>query len=203
MLMRFFRVCGKRLSSDHVIDGEKHDILFFKLCLAIPVHCRHIAMNARLAVSREKMNAMSIAMGIFWAFCWMPKEGQAFSAAPTKWQRAIHQTPTSSSTSICQLTNDSWGNEKEYSNERDDDGWGSSSGGSDANDKQSQLRELQQLQAKSQTTTSSQPQSIAGEEQDRDLFIPIFALVSLAGLFGTYGYEMVRLYLRGELYLPF
>ena len=37
---------------------------------------------------------------------------------------------------------------------------------------------------------------------ERDMFIPIFSLVSLAGLFGAYGYEMVRLYLRGELYLP-
>lgn len=38
--------------------------------------------------------------------------------------------------------------------------------------------------------------------EERDLFIPIFALVSLAGLFGSYGYEMLRLYSRGELYLP-
>lgn len=41
------------------------------------------------------------------------------------------------------------------------------------------------------------------EETDRDQFIPIFALISLAGLVGTYAYEMVRLYLAGELYLPF
>ena len=40
------------------------------------------------------------------------------------------------------------------------------------------------------------------EEKDRDLFIPIFALISLAGLFGTYAYEMIRLYTRGELFLP-
>lgn len=38
---------------------------------------------------------------------------------------------------------------------------------------------------------------------ERDLFIPIFAVVSLLGLFGAYGYEMLRLYFRGELYLPF
>ena len=36
-----------------------------------------------------------------------------------------------------------------------------------------------------------------------DLFIPIFALVSIAGFAGLYGYEMIRLYLRGEFYLPF
>jgi len=41
-----------------------------------------------------------------------------------------------------------------------------------------------------------------GNKQERDLFIPIFSIVSLAGLFGAYGYEMLRLYLRGELYLP-
>ena len=42
----------------------------------------------------------------------------------------------------------------------------------------------------------------SNEEGDRDLFIPIFAIVSLIGLFGAYGYEMLRLYSRGELYLP-
>ena len=40
------------------------------------------------------------------------------------------------------------------------------------------------------------------EAEERDLFIPIFALVSLAGLFCAYGFEMLRLYSRGELYLP-
>ena len=40
-------------------------------------------------------------------------------------------------------------------------------------------------------------------ERDDDLFIPIFALVSIGGLLGAYGYEMIRLYSRGELYLPF
>lgn len=40
------------------------------------------------------------------------------------------------------------------------------------------------------------------QTEERDLFIPIFALVSLAGLVGTYAYEMIRLYSRGELYLP-
>jgi hypothetical protein len=38
---------------------------------------------------------------------------------------------------------------------------------------------------------------------DDDLFIPIFTLVAICGLLGAYGYEMIRLYLRGELYLPF
>ena len=36
-----------------------------------------------------------------------------------------------------------------------------------------------------------------------DLFIPIFALISITGFVGLYAYEMIRLYLRGELYLPF
>lgn len=40
------------------------------------------------------------------------------------------------------------------------------------------------------------------DERQDDMFIPIFALVSLAGLFGTYAYEMIRLWSRGELYLP-
>lgn len=40
------------------------------------------------------------------------------------------------------------------------------------------------------------------EEVERDYVIPIFAIVSLAGLFGTYAYEIIRLWSRGELYLP-
>lgn len=38
---------------------------------------------------------------------------------------------------------------------------------------------------------------------ERDWFIPIFTLVAIAGFLGAYGYETMRLYARGELYLPF
>lgn len=84
----------------------------------------------------------------------------------------------------------------------DDDGWGVPSSNSD------QERELAALQA--ERAERSAPVSSASsnevhqnnEPPERDLFIPIFALVSLAGLFGSYGYEMLRLYSRGELYLP-
>ena len=37
---------------------------------------------------------------------------------------------------------------------------------------------------------------------ETDLFIPIFAMVSLAGFAGLYLYETLRLYSEGELYLP-
>ena len=60
-------------------------------------------------------------------------------------------------------------------------------------------RQQQSLKSMSRDSKSAARQS---EEQERDLFIPIFALVSLAGLFGAYGYEMLRLASRGELYLP-
>jgi hypothetical protein len=39
-------------------------------------------------------------------------------------------------------------------------------------------------------------------EPEPDLFIPIFTLVSIVGFVGAYGYETLRLALRGELYLP-
>lgn len=84
--------------------------------------------------------------------------------------------------------------------EDDDDGWGSPSPSS----KVDQERELAALQAE-RSSASSQSRSVRqanDEPPERDLFIPIFALVSLAGLFGSYGYEMLRLYSRGELYLP-
>ena len=83
--------------------------------------------------------------------------------------------------------------------EDDDDGWGSPS-----SSKVDQERELAALQAE-RSSASSQSRSVRqaiDEPPERDLFIPIFALVSLAGLFGSYGYEMLRLYSRGELYLP-
>ena len=84
----------------------------------------------------------------------------------------------------------------------DDDGWGVPSSKSD------QERELAALQA--ERAERSAPASSAASNRgprdndppERDLFIPIFALVSLGGLFGSYGYEMLRLCSRGELYLP-
>jgi hypothetical protein len=47
-----------------------------------------------------------------------------------------------------------------------------------------------------------QPKSIP-DVHERDLFIPIFSIIAIGGFVGLYGYEMIRLYLRGELYLPF
>ena len=82
----------------------------------------------------------------------------------------------------------------------DDDGWGTTSV-----DRISKSQELAKLQdemtmKKQQNNKSSQVSSSNNEE--RDLFIPIFALVSIMGFTGLYGYEMLRLYSRGELYLP-
>ena len=86
----------------------------------------------------------------------------------------------------------------------DDDGWGT--GSSDA--KTQELRKLQQERLDSQGRTpvaysSSSPSSSGSNaEEERDLFIPIFAIVSILGFTGAYGYEMLRLASRGELYLP-
>ncbi len=81
-----------------------------------------------------------------------------------------------------------------------DDGWGVST------EKEKELAALRsQISSKSDSNSgmsSSSSSSTSGEEGQRDLFIPIFAVVSLLGLFGAYGYEMLRLYSRGELYLP-
>ena len=49
-----------------------------------------------------------------------------------------------------------------------------------------------------QLSSNSQQQ----QEPERDMFIPIFALVSVTGLFGAYAYETLRLASKGELYLP-
>ena len=53
-------------------------------------------------------------------------------------------------------------------------------------------------QSKPQFDTNNKNQS----SSNKDLFIPIVTLVSIIGFTGLYGYEMIRLYSRGELYLP-
>lgn len=93
----------------------------------------------------------------------------------------------------------------------DDDGWGDSvsttSSAEASNDRISKSQELANLQndiAMKQQNKSTMRSSSAGmnEEKERDLFIPIFTLVSVIGFTSLYGYEMLRLYSRGELYLP-
>lgn len=73
----------------------------------------------------------------------------------------------------------------------DDDGWNN-----DDDDESSS----QPLPTESISPISNRV--VVSEEPERDLFIPIFAIVSLLGLFGAYGYETLRLASRGELYLP-
>lgn len=80
--------------------------------------------------------------------------------------------------------------------EEDDDGWGTSA----TSDFDEKTKELRALQNSRQAAPPSRTQGTS--EGERDLFIPIFAVVSLLGLFGSYGYEMMRLASRGELYLP-
>ena len=85
-------------------------------------------------------------------------------------------------------------------NEDEDDGWGVVSNTSSAKEK-----ELESLRSQMNSKVESKRNMSSSEEEggnERDLFIPIFAVVSLLGLFGAYGYEMLRLYSRGELYLP-
>lgn len=68
-----------------------------------------------------------------------------------------------------------------YSNKDDDDGWDDD---------------------ESSVLTPIVPPKEVQPKKDPDMFIPIFSLVSILGLFGSYGYEMMRLASRGELYLP-
>ena len=57
------------------------------------------------------------------------------------------------------------------------------------------------------TTISASNFTVVGgaktTKEERDLFIPIFTLVSIVGFAGLYAYELLRLYFAGELYLPF
>ena len=97
------------------------------------------------------------------------------------------------------------------SEQTDDDGWGDSmstttaaEASSDRISKSQELANLQNDIAMKQQNRGTMRSSSAGinEEKERDLFIPIFTLVSVIGFTSLYGYEMLRLYSRGELYLP-
>ena len=86
----------------------------------------------------------------------------------------------------------------------DDDGWGSPSSTADKNNNKAVLESLKSERRLSQQQQQSQsaPSTSKQEEPQRDLFIPIFTLVSVVGFGGLYAYETLRLYMNGELYLP-
>jgi hypothetical protein len=94
----------------------------------------------------------------------------------------------------------------------DDGGWydDDENSISDVEVRSQELRSLQKARQSSRQTTQQQQQQKLdlsssnknNQEPERDLFIPIFALVSILGFAGLYGYEMLRLASRGELYLP-
>jgi hypothetical protein len=87
-------------------------------------------------------------------------------------------------------------------NDDEDDGWGNDDDNGSSSSTSSPATAQKGKQPTSNSRVSTEKRRSAPKEQERDLFIPIFSLVSLAGLFGSYGYEMLRLYSRGELYLP-
>ena len=103
------------------------------------------------------------------------------------------------------------------SNDGDDDGWGDEptetssipaeplASSLERTTKSQELARLQNDLATKQSrqvSSGSVNSSGTGSGGERDLFIPIVTLVSVIGFTGLYGYEMLRLYSRGELYLP-
>ncbi|EJK74409.1 hypothetical protein THAOC_03914 [Thalassiosira oceanica] len=92
-----------------------------------------------------------------------------------------------------------WGAENEIG---DDGGWGDEMIDEvvEQSSRNEELASLQVQMASKRQGTVDARKGQGGEE--RDLFIPIFTLVSVIGFSGLYGYEMLRLYSRGELYLP-
>jgi hypothetical protein len=87
----------------------------------------------------------------------------------------------------------------------EDDGWCDEDDvGSETAVKKALLQSLQEDRQKQQTVPliDSRPEGQQPEEQERDLFIPIFPIVLLVRLFDAYGYKILGLAARGELYLP-
>jgi hypothetical protein len=84
----------------------------------------------------------------------------------------------------------------------DDGGWYDDDENS-ISDSEFRNQELSSLQKARQSSREQQQLSSSNNQgPERDLFIPIFALVSILGFTSLYGYEMLRLASRGELYLP-
>lgn len=107
-----------------------------------------------------------------------------------------------------------WERETAHDIDHNNDGWGDdetdlveTNSTSLLRRKSERSRELTMLQedlanrregrrSKDSTTT------VKGVGEEKDLFIPTVTLVAIIGFTGLYGYEMLRLYARGELYLP-
>eukprot|EP00591_Stephanopyxis_turris_P002469 CAMPEP_0195515536 /NCGR_PEP_ID=MMETSP0794_2-20130614/6568_1 /TAXON_ID=515487 /ORGANISM="Stephanopyxis turris, Strain CCMP 815" /LENGTH=120 /DNA_ID=CAMNT_0040643969 /DNA_START=36 /DNA_END=398 /DNA_ORIENTATION=- len=94
---------------------------------------------------------------------------------------------------------DGWGNtSSDISTTTDDSSSGSSSGSSSDRDL-SFLKKSESVGGRNKQRTDLTGKN---EPPERDLFVPIFAILSLSGLVGAYAFESARLYLRGEIYLP-
>ncbi len=115
--------------------------------------------------------------------------------------------------SYSQIQSSLFATEAETETIEEDDGWGTSDAdvstartAETATKSSSSARELAALRTQMAEKKNPPSRDInstnSNNEPERDLFIPIFAIVSLAGLFGAYGYEILRLNARGELYLP-
>lgn len=93
--------------------------------------------------------------------------------------------------------------------EDEDDGWGTTttfttSRTTDTNKAILESLKSERAQKSSSSSSSSMKQSSSSsiDKPERDLFIPIVTMISVIGFSGLYGYETLRLYLNGELYLP-
>jgi hypothetical protein len=87
-------------------------------------------------------------------------------------------------------------NNNEDDNNDDDNGWDETKDSGIQTADRTTIASLQKQQQQQDGLKRKKP------EPEPDLFIPIFTLVSIVGFVGAYGYETLRLALRGELYLP-
>jgi hypothetical protein len=115
------------------------------------------------------------------------------------WQRYV--SASSSSSSSCGIWSLRAVSGNDDTGKKDNDGWDDDD--SSAASTTTTLSSLQQ-QDKLARLCSAPPKTKNDQafQGERDFFIPIFTLVAITGFVGAYGYEMVRLYSRGELYLP-
>ncbi len=122
--------------------------------------------------------------------------------------RSFHEKYLHGNDNPCRIYLMEWDGADDMDN--DDNGWddevGEDNSESPLDRKSDRGRELAMLREALAINRGGQRSfdsgAVKGGGDEKDLFIPIVTLVSVIGFTGLYGYEMLRLYSRGELYLP-
>jgi hypothetical protein len=183
--------------NDHGVGFNKHHAADDSTGFAGLIVCLWRPFLYRIGVMNALFFSIAIAISIVALF---GRETRAFLPIACRW--ASNPAAARSRQQYALPTYLYMSSDDDSDDDDDDDGWGDESSSGSSSSLEEKAQELRELQQASSARRSPAQGPSTTDEPERDLIIPIFALVSIIGLFGSYGYEMVRLASRGELYLP-